>query len=181
VAEPSLGQIAWFVTRDVNRTFGGGIASMELLRRTCMARGWLDQSDHALLVAISRLTPGTNLLAYCVGLGWGWRRLAGAGVALAAASLPSAAIVSVLGALIALGGGVRFVQLLLAVATIAAAGLVFSAAWHLIRPHLTGTRRVWTAIGITGVIALHLLEATPVRALLAAAVWGALTPRRDPS
>jgi chromate transporter len=154
---------------------------MELLRRTCTARGWLDPSGHQLLVAISRLTPGTNLLAYCVGLGWGWRTIAGAAVALAAASLPSAVIVSVLGAVVARTDEARSVQALLAVATLVAAGLVLSAGWYLIRPHIVGPRRLWAGVGIAGVALLYMLEATPVRVLLAAAAWGALTPPREPS
>ena len=67
--KPSLRNIAWLVGYDVNRT-PGGLASMELLRRSLGARGWLTDDGHALFVAISRLTPGTNILAYCVALGW---------------------------------------------------------------------------------------------------------------
>ena len=52
------------------------MASMELLRRTLGARGWLTDEGHALLVAVSRFTPGTNILAYCAALGWQLGRLA---------------------------------------------------------------------------------------------------------
>ena len=75
--------------RDVNRTLGGGFASMELLRRTFIANGSLDEMGNAGLVAVSRLTPGTNILAYCVGLGWSLHRWPGAMAALVAASLPA--------------------------------------------------------------------------------------------
>ena len=59
----SLRELTWIVARDVNRTFGGGLASMELLRRTFIANGSIDESLNAGLVAVSRLTPGTNILA----------------------------------------------------------------------------------------------------------------------
>ena len=58
---------------------------MELLRRTFSANGWIDESGNAGLVAVSRLTPGTNILAYCVALGWALHRWAGALVAVVAA------------------------------------------------------------------------------------------------
>ena len=92
----SLRELTWIVARDVNRTLGGGLASMELLRRTFIANGSLDEAGNAGLVAVSRLTPGTNILAYCVGLGWSLHRWAGALAAVAAASLPASFVVCVL-------------------------------------------------------------------------------------
>ena len=89
---PSLGD-GLAGSQDANRTLGGGMASMELMRRTFAQRGWIDDSEHALLVAVSRFTPGTNVLAYCAGA----RLVAGArdrrrAVALAAASVPGSLI-----------------------------------------------------------------------------------------
>ncbi len=91
-----LSKFTWIIFRDVNRTFGGGLASMELLRRTFIANGSMNDADNAGLVAVSRLTPGTNALAYCVGLGWALHRWPGALLALVAASLPASVIVCVL-------------------------------------------------------------------------------------
>jgi chromate transporter len=179
MSEPSPRQIAWIVARDVNRTFGGGFAAMELLRRSCTSRGWLDATGHALLIAVSRVTPGTNLLAYCAGLGWTWRRFQGATIALLAASLPCAAIISVLAATLARIDERPAIQLALGAATVAASLLVLSSAWQLLRPHLIGPRRIWMAIVAAIVVVLYLFGATPVRILLAVAVWGALTPVRQ--
>ena len=181
MTDPSLRQIGWLVARDVNRTFGGGFAAMELLRRSCMSRGWIDMPGHALFIAVSRLTPGTNLLAYCMALGWTWRRLGGATVALLAASLPSAAIVSALSATLARFDQRPAIQVLLGIATLAASVLVLSSAWQLLRPHVTGSRRLWAATTAAIVVVLWVLGATPVRVLLAVAVWGALTPAREPA
>src|SRR4030095_236927 len=47
----SLGRFTWIVARDVNSTLGGGTASMELLRRTFIANGSIDDFKHAGLVA----------------------------------------------------------------------------------------------------------------------------------
>jgi chromate transporter len=163
------------VARDVNRTFGGGIAAMELLRRTSMQRGWMHAADHALLVAVSRLTPGTNILAYCVALGWRMHRAAGSAVALLAASVPAAVIVFTVAATLVRVDRYRSVQVLLAFAMFVAALLVFSTAWHLLRPYMTARRRLAVVV-IAVSLGLFGLAVSPVRILLAAAAIGALWP-----
>lgn len=177
---PQLGQIGWLVARDVNRTFGGGWAAIELLRRSCVRRGWLNDSGHAVLIAVSRLTPGTNLLAYTTGLGWTWGRLPGAIVALVASSLPSAVMIATLSATLARIDERPAIQFVLGIATLAASVLVLSSAWFLLRPYVRHARRAWLAIAVAVALTLSLLGATPVRVLLTLAVWGALTPDRRP-
>jgi hypothetical protein len=83
---PSVRQLAWVIARDVNRTVGGGMASMELLRRSFDARKWVDAPTHGLFVAVSRLTPGTTILAYCAAVGWRLQGWPGTLAAVAAAS-----------------------------------------------------------------------------------------------
>src|SRR6186713_2717798 len=90
---PSLRQLAWIITRDVNRTVGGGMASMELLRRSFESRNWVDAPTHGLFVAVSRLTPGTNILAYCAAVGWRLQGWPGTMAALAAASIPASLVI----------------------------------------------------------------------------------------
>jgi len=168
---PSVRELAWLVCRDVNRTLGG-IASMELLRRTLTAKGWLDEDGHALLVAVSRLTPGTNILAYCVGLGWLLRKWRGALVALASASIPASLLTSALSATLVRVDQHPIVRALIAVAVLVASFLVLSTAWHLLRPYLKGSSAVRTAVIALVVGGLLLAGVTPVRVLLAAAVVG---------
>ena len=64
--DPAAG---WW-SRDVNRTVGGGMAAIELLRRSLTRRAGSTSGEHGVLVAVSRFTPGTNVLAYCAALGW---------------------------------------------------------------------------------------------------------------
>ncbi len=172
-----LSEVAWVMARDGSRTLGGGLATMELLRRTGIDRGWFDEADNALLVAASRLTPGTNVLAYCVGLGWKLRGAAGAITALAAASIPSALAITVLSATLVRVDGYLVVRALLAVGTLIAAALVLASTWPLLRPHLRpGARIRTTAIAAIAVVLL-LVDATPVQTLLAAAIAGAVLQR----
>ena len=64
---------------------------------TVSKRRWVSEEHFAL----GRLTPGTNLLAFCVGIGWILRRWAGAVVALLAASIPCTLFVVVITVLFA--------------------------------------------------------------------------------
>jgi chromate transporter len=177
---PALAALGWRIAADVNRTVGGGLASIELMRQSFSRIGWLRDADHALLVAVSRFTPGTNLLAYCAGLGWMAHRAAGVAVALVASSLPSALLVTVASAIVVRLVSNPVVRLVLAAATLLAAGLVLSSAWALLRPHVLGPRRLWASSTVLVALALFLgLGWTPVRILLAAAVWGAFLPPRE--
>jgi chromate transporter len=169
--------LAWVVARDVNRTLGGGLASMELLRRTSLARGWLDDAGNALLVAASRLTPGTNVLAYCVGLGWRLRGAPGAVLALLAASVPGSLVIVLITATLTQVDRHVIVRAGLAAGTLVAAALVLWSAWPLLRPHTTGPARMHAALVVLIAMGLLLLDVTPVQTLLVAAVVGAIARR----
>jgi chromate transporter len=159
----TLSRLFWSVARDVNRTVGGGLASMELLRRSYEKAGWLTPAEHALLVAVSRLTPGTNILAYCVALGWLRHRAAGALLALLASSVPATVVVVALSVALVRVDEYPVVQTLLAVAM------------------LVTTKRGWTLALIAIVLLLAAAGVTPVRVLLVAAVLGALLPLPIPA
>jgi chromate transporter len=174
MSKPSIRALAWLVCRDVNGTMGGGNAALELIRRRLAKHGWLDAADHALLVAVSRLTPGTNILAYCMALGWRMYGAGGSVVALLAGSVPKAVLVWMMSATLVTIDRYRSVQALLAAGTVVAVWLVFLAAWQLIRPYLAESRRA-LAIAVGAVCAaLILLDVTPVRILLVSAALGAL-------
>ena len=163
----------WIVFRDVNRTFGGGIASMELLRRTFIANGSMNDADNAGLVAVSRLTPGTNVLAYCVSLGWALHRGPGALLALVASSLPASIMVCALTIALVRIHEYPAVRMLLAIAVLLATLLVLSSAIALLRPYVRRPTLVRASI-VAGVAGVMLLAGvTPVRILLALAVLGA--------
>lgn len=174
-APPSLKQVTAAVALDVNLTFGGGNPAMELLRRRFIARAWFDASTHGLLMAISRVTPGTTVLAYCVMLGWRYHRWPGALAALAAGSVPTAVVIFALAATVAQFDRLVVVQAAFAVGTIAAGVLVLSSAWFLLRPYLPVSWRRVVLIACVAA-ALTALGATPVRVLFAAAVLSAALP-----
>ena len=177
---PSLREIAWLVFYDVNRTLGG-LASMELLRRSLGARGWLTDEGHGLLVAISRVTPGTNILAYCVALGWQLAHWRGALVSLIAASVPASILIALLSATLARVDQYPLVRAVIAIALIVATLLVLSAAWNLLRPYMKSTNAVRTSIIAALVVGLTLMQVTPIRVLLVAAVVGVMMASPEPT
>ena len=166
-----LRALGWLVFYDVNRTLGG-LASMELLRRSLGERGWMTDEGHALFVALSRLTPGTNILAYCVALGWQLAHWRGALVALAAASIPASILIALLSATLAQIDQYPLVRAIIAIALIVATLLVLVAAWNLLRPYIKGTNALRTGIIAAIVVVLVLMKVTPVRILLVAATFG---------
>jgi chromate transporter len=170
----TLRRLAWLVLRDVNRTIGGGLAAIELMRRSAAREGWLDERGHAMLTAVSRLTPGTNVIAYCVGLGWLVSRASGAAVAIVASSVPAAVIIAALAATFVRIDRYPVVRLLIAVGVLVATALVASSAWYLMRPYLNRAAGPRAALIAAVVVALMMIGATPVRILLAAAAVGAL-------
>ena len=173
--KPTLRTLGWLVCYDVNRTLGG-IASMELLRRSLGARGWMTDESHALFVAISRLTPGTNILAYCVALGWQLAHWRGAIVSLAAASIPASILITLLSATLTRIDQFPVVRAIIAIALIVATLLVLATAWNLLRPYIKGGNAVRTGIIAAVVIVLALMNVTPVRILLVAAAFGVVMP-----
>ncbi len=64
-----------------------------LHRELVVSRGWLTPERYGLIYSLARATPGTNLLAFCAGVGWQLARFRGALAAVLSASIPCAAAV----------------------------------------------------------------------------------------
>jgi len=176
VEGPSLRELVALVAYEANRTVGGGLVSIELLRRRFTARGWLDAATHGVFIAISRFTPGTVVLAYCVMLGWWFHRWRGALLALIVASVPASLIVFALAVTLARIDHYAVVRVLLAVGILVASALVVASAWHLIRPYLPTASRLRLIVIAAAAVALVVAGATPVRVLLVAAVVSCVLP-----
>ena len=74
--QPSLRRLTSIFFRVGNLTFGGGDPTMAALQSELVAtRRWLDEEQYGLIYGLARITPGTNLLAFCAAAGWliaGW-------------------------------------------------------------------------------------------------------------
>lgn len=89
MSSPSLRSLAAVFVRHGNTTFGGGSATIATLHGQIVTkREWVSQQQFDLSYALSRLTPGTNLLAFSTAIGWLVRGWPGALVVLLASSIP---------------------------------------------------------------------------------------------
>lgn len=137
-----LSIIARIFFRIGNVTFGSGNLTSALLRDELVGRrGWMSAEQFASSFSLARVTPGTNLLAFCTAAGWFMRGIPGA----LAALLPLAAPASVVTVLLTfayerwhesqIGAGA------VSGAMAAVVGVILAGGWLLIRPHVTN--REW--------------------------------------
>jgi chromate transporter len=184
---PTLAQLLGVFFKVGNTTFGGGQPTMAALQREFVDRyGWLSSEEYGLSFALARLTPGTNIVAFCAATGWqilGW---AGALVGVLAPTFPSAviAVLFTVGyetwrsnpvALAAINGTIAGV-----------AGMMLATVYRLVWPHTDGLRgaglqRTVRAILIAGgaFFLLWKFRWSPLQIVAIAAVVGVLWP--DPA
>jgi chromate transporter len=173
VIKPSLPALTRLYLKIGNTTFGGGDPTMALLQRELIGRGWITREDFALAYSLARVTPGTNLLAFCAATGARILGLAGAFAAVLAVTLPSAILAVLLTrgietwrthpwATAAIGGTVAAVS-----------GMVWASVWSLVKPYV-GLHGGWRAILFTGgaFLAAWKFHVTPVPVILVAALAG---------
>jgi chromate transporter len=157
-------------------TFGGGDPTLAALHTELVGiRNWITSEKYALVFALARITPGTNLLAFCVGVSWQLLGWVGALASVLAMTVPAAILVVVLS-----GSYVAFASNHTAMATMggvlaAAVGMMPAAAWQLARPYMKGARRLHTIVVFGGSIALRSwIGLSPVAILGIALVSGLL-------
>lgn len=176
-AVPTLADIARVFTRYANTTFGGGSATIAVLKEHIIARrGWINDAEFDLNYALSRLTPGTNLFAFCTAAGWTARRWPGAVVALLASSLPCSLIAVAMTVFYAELHGSALFQSALRGALAAVVAIMVATAWAFAEPHLALAPRK-AMIVVPGAAALSLgAHLSPVTILVLAALAGVVWP-----
>jgi chromate transporter len=177
-ATPALGQIASVFTRYANFTLGGGSATIAVLHREILEkRSWLSEDNFALCFALCRLTPGTNLLAFCTGVGWLQGRSAGAIVALFAASIPCALIVAVMTVAFSSWQENALIQAAIHGAIAAAVAITVKTCWTIAKPHFKGDARGRVVLIAATAFLLYVFLAIPaIEVLLLAGLVGAIAP-----
>ena len=171
---PKLSDITAVFLRIGNLTFGGGDPTVAALGRELVERrGWLDAYKFGLAYSLARVTPGTNMLAFCAGAAWSLRGWRAAVAAVLAVTVPSAALVvwvtrayesSRQNALAAAAvGGVLA----------AAVGMMIAVACLLVRPQMS--RRSWPrtlVLVLVPAILTARFSVPPLQSLLLAALGG---------
>ena len=176
-SKPDLTRLSAVFLRIGNTTFGGGDPTMAALQRELVDRqGWLAPEDFALAYSLARITPGTNVIAFCVATGARILGFAGAMAGALGESLPSA----MLAVFIAWGyESLRanpWAMAMIAGTVAAVTGMMWASAWLLVRPQIRGLRKAVRAALIFGAsfVAAWKFGVTPIPVIGAAALAGFL-------
>jgi len=175
---PGFWKIADVFIRYGNFTLGGGSATTATLHRELVTkREWVDDEHFTLSFALARLTPGTNVLAFCVGIGWMLRRTGGALAALVGGSVPCAIMVIVLTALFSRWQENQVAQVALHGAVAAAVAITAKTSWTIARPFYKAGARLRVVLVGAAAFALYVwCGLSPIQVLLLAALVGACLP-----
>jgi chromate transporter len=175
---PGLDRLSWVFGRYANFTLGGGSATTAALHHELVEkRHWLKEDRFTLCFALGRLTPGTNVLAFCTGVGWLLRGMAGAVTALFAASIPCAVMVTLLTALFSYWQNNHFAQSAIHGAIAAAVAITVKTCWTITKPYFKGQGRLRVVFVAAAAFLLYVWAAVPpIEVLLLAGVAGAFLP-----
>jgi chromate transporter len=174
---PSLGELSSLIFRVANITFGGGYITMAALKRELADdRKWISESDYALSFALARITPGTNIIAFCAGVGWVIRGIPGSIASVIAVTVPSSVIALLFMLMFDSWQHNRYLAGGLAAALAAACGMTWAVVRSILQPLLGGTERTIRGLLIAGTAfaASWFLRWTPVPIILGAAAIGFL-------
>lgn len=177
---PSGGELASIFGRFGNMTFGGGSATIAVIHQEIVSkRKWVSEEIFALCYALSRVTPGTNLLAFETGIGWVVRGWVGAIISLIAGSLPCSAV-----AVLVTFAYESFSQNVLVARAIrgalaATVGLMLVTSIQLLRPHVSRHQFVVpVTVCVVSFLLVWKVALPPVLVLGIAAVVGYFLPVR---
>jgi chromate transporter len=148
---PPLARFTDVVFRIGNSTFGGGYITIVMLGRDFVdRRKWLSAEEYDLAFSLARVTPGTNIVAFCAAIGWLVKRWSGAIAAVLAITVPSAAIAVVLMQSIESWRSQPWVTAALGATVAAVTGMMWATVWMLAKPHVGGWTKSIRAIAILG-------------------------------
>jgi chromate transporter len=174
MSDRSLSKLTGIFLRIGNTTFGGGYVTMAILGRELVdLRQWITSEDYALAFALARVTPGTNVIAFCAAMGWLVLGVGGAIAAVFASCAPSAAFAVLILQGIESGSGHPLVMGALAGTVAAVSGTMWSIVLWLLRPFLKGgVNKFSRTVAIAGgaFLASWRFDITPVPILLVATI-----------
>jgi chromate transporter len=175
----SLRDVAGLFLRVGSTTFGGGDPSMAVLQREFQRRQWLDAHRFGIAYGLARITPGTNMLAFCAATGWYLKRLAGSVTAVLAVTIPSTVLIVLLTRVCESGDHIPWLRAALAGTIAAAVGMMAAAAYLLVSTQVS--RRDWLlpiAVAVGAFALSSLLALNPIVILALAAVLGSFWKSR---
>lgn len=182
---PTLGQLLWVWLAIGMQSFGGGNATLYLIRRAVVERrGWFADDEFARYWSICQIVPGINLVCITVLIGWRMRGPIGVALSLLGLLLPSVSITVLLSAFYASVRDLPLVQAALHGVLPATIGMGLLLSIQMARQPLAASRREGRAslllsfMLLAGGVLLFAVLQPPVLAVLwagggisAAAAW----------
>ncbi|MBL8231545.1 MAG: chromate transporter [Bryobacterales bacterium] len=178
---PSFASLFAIFLKAGNLTFGGGDPTMAVLQRElCERRNWLNAEQYSLAYSLARVTPGTNVLAFCVAVARMIQGVPAAVASVVAASVPSAILVVWLTIFYESAGNNPIAKSAVSAVLAAVVGMMLAAAVALLRPHVTQANWLRTVVFCGGTIALReMFDIGPVQILALAVAASAVWKERD--
>jgi chromate transporter len=173
MTRPRLKDVAWLFFRVGNTTFGGGNPTIAVLQREFYQRHWLSQEKFAIAFGLGRVTPGTNLLAFCAAAGWYILGLAGAITAVMAITIPSSILVIWLTRVYDAGAKHALAQSMISAVIAAAVGTMMGAAVLLVRSGIS--KKNWirpVLIAVAAFVLARVFAFSPIVVIGVAAAVG---------
>ena len=171
----SLAELAKIFLRAGNLTFGGGAPTIALLHHELVEkRASITNEQYSTCFALSRITPGTNVLAFSAAAAFLMRGWTGALLAVVASSIPSAMVVVLATRIAADGDRHPLLQAVIQAVIAAVIGLIAFTVYQLARPSWKAGQRFTVIV----VIVLSAAAAStgilpPIAILGLAALYGA--------
>jgi chromate transporter len=150
---------------------------MAALQREFVEREkWLEPEDYALAFSLARVTPGTNIVAFCAATGAQILGIRGALAGVFSETLPSAALAVLMTQGYESWRSNPVVMAGVAATIAAVVGMMWSAVWGLVAPHWGGVQRSIRTVAITGgaFLAFWKLGMSPLPIIGIAALVGVL-------
>ena len=177
MAAPTLKQFTGVVLRIGNTTFGGGLPTIAALQRELVEQNdWLSPEDYALAFSLARVTPGTNVIAFCAAAGARIMGIRGALAATLAETAPSAVLAVLMTQGYETWRSNAWIMAGVAGTIAAVAGMMWASVWYIVRPYFTdvGSTLRGSLIALGAFFAFWKLGLGPVTVIGLAAVVGLL-------
>ena len=171
---PNLLQLTLIFLRIGNSTVGGGEPTVASLQRELTRRGWLSAQHFGLAYALARITPGTNMLAFCAAAGWYVLGLGGALAGVLAVTIPSSVLVVFLTRICEAGTRIPWLGAAVDATIAAGVGIMVAAALMLARSQVRKSGALLSILIVAGAFLLRAWGLSPLQTLVIAALVGVL-------
>jgi chromate transporter len=150
VPAPTLRKLTGVFLRIGNTTFGGGLPTIVALQRELVEqRGWLSLEDYALAFSLARVTPGTNVIAFCAAAGARIMGLRGALAGALSETVPSAGLAVLMTQGYETWRTNAWVMAAVAGTIAAVAGMMWASIWYIVKPYFNDRNSIFRGLVIT--------------------------------